>query len=109
LALRPVFVSAATFEPFGLAVLEAAAAGCPLVLADMPIFRELWDGAATFIDPADAAGFAAAIGELLTDEPRARLLGQAAYERSARYTAAAAARRMEQVYASLLVPAEAAA
>ena len=44
LSARPVFVSAARYEPFGLAVLEAALAGCPLVLADIPTFRELWDG-----------------------------------------------------------------
>ena len=29
-----VFVSPAVYEPFGLTVLEAAAAGCALVLAD---------------------------------------------------------------------------
>jgi glycosyltransferase involved in cell wall biosynthesis len=36
LARRPVFASAARYEPFGLAVLEAAQAGCALVLADIP-------------------------------------------------------------------------
>ena len=51
LSARPVFVSAARYEPFGLAVLEAAQAGCPLVLSDIPTFRELWDGAALFVDP----------------------------------------------------------
>ena len=44
LAARPVFVSAARYEPFGLAVLEAAQAGCALVLSDIPTFRELWGG-----------------------------------------------------------------
>ena len=37
------------FEPFGLAVLEAARAGCALVLSDIATFRELWDGAALFV------------------------------------------------------------
>ena len=45
----PIFVSAARYEPFGLAVLEAAQAGCALVLSDIPTFRELWDGAALFV------------------------------------------------------------
>ena len=61
LAARPVFVSAALYEPFGLAVLEAAQAGCALVLSDIPTFRELWDGAALFVAADDAAGFAAAL------------------------------------------------
>jgi glycosyltransferase involved in cell wall biosynthesis len=109
LVLRPVFATAATFEPFGLAVLEAAQAGCPLVLSDIATFRELWDGAALFVDAGDGARFAEAIAALLADAPRARTLGRAAAERATRYTPAATARRMEQVYAGVLAPAEAAA
>ena len=44
-----VFASMARYEPFGLAVLEAAQAGMALVLSDTPGFRELWDGAAIFV------------------------------------------------------------
>ena len=44
-----VFASAARYEPFGLAVLEAAQAGMRLVLRDTPGFRELWDGVARFV------------------------------------------------------------
>ena len=106
---RPVFVSAATFEPFGLAVLEAASAGCALVLSDIPTFRELWDGAAVFVDPADADGFAAAIRRLL-DDPEARsTLGEAAAGRAERFTPAAAASAMSAIYAGLLGEQEAAA
>ncbi len=102
LAQRPIFVSAATFEPFGLAVLEAAAAGCPLVLSDIPTFRELWDGAARFVAPHDAAGFAETI-EALRDDPLARRqLGQAARKRSAEYTPAAMAAGMARLYSGFL-------
>lgn len=44
-----VFASMARYEPFGLSVLEAALSGLRLVLADIPTFRELWDGAAIFV------------------------------------------------------------
>jgi glycosyltransferase involved in cell wall biosynthesis len=109
LDLRPVFVSAATFEPFGLAVLEAAATGCALVLSDIPTFRELWDGAAVFVDPADAAGFADAISAVADDPVRRRELGGAAAKRAARFTPGATARAMAAIYRSLLEPKEAAA
>nr|WP_277754238.1 glycosyltransferase family 4 protein [Porphyrobacter sp. GA68] len=95
LAARPVFASSAVYEPFGLAVLEAAQAGCPLVLADIATFRELWDGAATFVDPHDAAGFARAI-----ERPQAS--GAAARKRAERYTVAAMADQMLGVIESAL-------
>jgi glycosyltransferase involved in cell wall biosynthesis len=101
LAPRPVFVSAARYEPFGLAVLEAAQAGCALVLSDMPTFRELWDGAATFVDPADSRGFADAIDQLIGDA-RLRLdRGQTARERAGRYSVGAMASGMAQIFRSL--------
>jgi glycosyltransferase involved in cell wall biosynthesis len=102
LARRPVFVSAARFEPFGLAVLEAAQAGCPLVLSDIPTFRELWDGAATFVSPGDVPGFAGAIAALLADPARHAAQGQAARQRAARYTPAAMAAEMTGIYRDLL-------
>ncbi len=106
LARRPVFASAARFEPFGLAVLEAAQAGCPLVLSDIATFRELWDGAATFVPVDDAAGFADAIAALLADPGAHAAAGQAAGTRSARYTAAAMAQEMRDHYGALLHPQE---
>lgn len=87
LASRPVFVSAATFEPFGLAALEAAAVGCPLVLSDIPTFRELWDGAAVFVGPHDARGFAEAIQDCVQDLQQRAALGEAARARALRYSA----------------------
>ncbi len=49
LARAGVFVSLAAYEPFGLAVLEAALSGCALVLSDIPTFRELWGEVALFV------------------------------------------------------------
>lgn len=102
LARRPVFVSAARFEPFGLAVLEAAQAGCPLVLSDIPTFRELWDGAAAFVAPGDAKGFADAIDGLLADPARHAAQGEAARQHAVRYTPAATAAAMTQIYRDAL-------
>lgn len=101
LAERPVFVSAASFEPFGLAVLEAANAGCALVLSDIPGFRELWDGAALFVAGDDDAVWARAIETVIHDADRRNRLGHAAHDRAARYTPAAMAEGMWAVFDGL--------
>ncbi len=83
-----VFVATARYEPFGLAVLEAAQAGLALVLSDIPTFRELWDGAAAFVPAGDASGFAAAMARAL-DDPAP--LAEAARARAGHYSVAAMA------------------
>lgn len=80
------FVSPARYEPFGLAVLEAASAGCPLILGDIATFRELWEGAAVFVPPDDADALADAMRAMLSSREKAARLGEAARVRAARYT-----------------------
>ena len=107
LAERPVFVSAARYEPFGLSVLEAAQAGCALVLSDIPTFRELWDGAAEFVPAEDDGALADAIGRGARDPAHRARLAAAARARAGRYTVEAMAAGTAAVYQSLLRRAEA--
>lgn len=102
LARRPVFVSTARYEPFGLAVLEAALAGCALVLADIPSFRELWDGAATFVPPSDEHRLAAALNALIDDPVARSRAGAAAAARAGRYTVDGMLQGMLSVYGEAL-------
>lgn len=102
LAARPIFASSALYEPFGLSVLEAAQAGCALVLSDIPTFRELWGGAAVFVGADDSDGFADAIEQLLASPSRRADLAIAARTRALRYTPDAMGSRMAQLYADLL-------
>ncbi len=82
-----IFASAALYEPFGLTVLEAAQAGAALVLSDIASFRELWDGAALFLDPHDTEGWYVTLSALLAEPARSAALGRRAAERSRRYSA----------------------
>jgi glycosyltransferase involved in cell wall biosynthesis len=102
LAASQVFVGPSRYEPFGLAPLEAAGAGCALLLSDIPAFRELWDGAARFFPPDDPvalrtllAAWAAAPHETAAWAARAR-------ERAGRYTAAAMVSRYHELYERIL-------
>lgn len=97
LATRPLFVSSARYEPFGLAVLEAALSGCALVLSDIATFRELWDGAATFVPADDVAGFARAIAALAADPARRLALGARARTRALDHAPARTASAMISV------------
>lgn len=92
-----VFVAPAKYEPFGLAILEAAQEFCALVLGDVPSLRELWGGAALFVPPDDPDAIRAALEELTSLPGRAAMLGARAHVRARRYSA----RRMGRAYLDL--------
>ena len=66
------FAFPSTKEGFGLAAMEALAAGVPLVTRELPVLREVFGPAARFAS--DPAGFAAALSDALStpDPARAR-------------------------------------
>lgn len=81
-----IFAAPSRFEPFGLAVLEAARGGAALVLADIPTFRELWSGVAVFADPDDPTAWTDAFNQLASDGEQRVLLGRLAKTRAERFS-----------------------
>jgi glycosyltransferase involved in cell wall biosynthesis len=69
-----VFVSTSHGEGLPVAVLEAMAAGCPVILSEIPPHRELADGAdfIPFVEPGDVDGFAAEIRRYREMSPEER-------------------------------------
>jgi glycosyltransferase involved in cell wall biosynthesis len=98
-----IFVSPALYEPFGLSVLEAAAAGCALVLSDIPTFRELWSGAALFVDPGDSEALHQILAELCADHVQRSRLQRTAYEHALTYSLARTTSAYLKLYEGLLV------
>lgn len=94
-----IVVSPSLYEPFGLVALEAARTGAALVLADIPIYRELWNGAALFADPRDPASFAHAIDHLAAREDMRADLGRLGQQRSRQFSPAAQCEAILRVYA----------
>ena len=81
-----IYALPACYEPFGLSVLEAAGAGCALVLGDIDSLRETWDGAALFVPPDDRDALAEALQRLISDDAlRARSMARA-HRRAAHLT-----------------------
>ena len=67
-------VQPSVYEGFGLPVLEAMACGCPVVASDIPPFREITEGAALLVRPADVDQLAADLRDVVASaELRASL------------------------------------
>jgi glycogen synthase len=96
-----LFLHPALYEPFGLAVLEAASAECCLALSDIPSLREIWQGAAVFIDPHDPEQWIFEVNKLATDSGLRESLAQAARLRSRRYRSSDMLRRYLRLYEAL--------
>jgi glycogen synthase len=96
-----IFAHPARYEPFGLAPLEAARAGCALVLGDIPSLREVWGETALYADPSDPSAVRAAIETLVADGPRRQRLAQAAARRAAEFTSERMGRQYEALYRQL--------
>jgi len=103
-----IYVLPARYEPFGLSVVEAAAAACALVLGDVRTLRENWSGAAVFVPPDNRRALARTIQGLIDDHERRIELGRLARERAARFTVDAMTGAYLEAYRGLLGSAAAA-
>jgi glycosyltransferase involved in cell wall biosynthesis len=61
LAASGYLVSTSLAEGFGRPPADGALAGCDIVVTDIPIYRELYDGLAHFYEPGDIAALAAIV------------------------------------------------
>jgi glycosyltransferase-like protein len=93
-AAADVFAFPSVKEGFGLAAMEALAAGVPTVVSDLPVLRQVFAGAVAFADGPD--GLAKALAEALDAPDPERT--QAGRSLATRHTWAESARRHLEIY-----------
>jgi glycosyltransferase involved in cell wall biosynthesis len=89
-------MSASLDEGFGIPLVEAMHLGIPVVVSDIPIFREIGGDAALYFDPRSADAIVSAVRKLASPGEWAARSIQS-IDQSARFTWAASARTLLQI------------
>jgi glycogen synthase len=97
-----IYALPARYEPFGLSALEAALAGCALVLGDIPTLREVWEDAAVYVAPNDSEALGGRLRELIQHPARMQALAARARQRALQFTPERMARAYLSVYSDLM-------
>ncbi len=97
-----IYASPVRYEPFGLAPLEAAYAGCALVLGDIPSQREVWADAAAFVPPDDTDLLGSTLQRLCADERLRRIMAERAHARAQAFSGCRMLASYREAYSDLL-------
>lgn len=102
-AKASIYAFPARYEPFGLSVLEAALAGCALVLGNIPSLREVWGNAALFVPPDDPDALEHTIQRLIADNKLREQYGRRARCQAFHYTHTRMAAAYWKLYTQLVL------
>lgn len=97
-----IFVYPSIYEGFGLPVLEAMAAGAPVITSDNSSLSEVAGPGAVLIDPYSPSHLAAALDALLSEESKRAEMRIEGKRRASLFTWTATAEKTYQVYSSLI-------
>jgi len=93
-----LYIHPSLYEGFGLTVLEAMAAGCPVITSNVYSLPEVAGDAALLIDPYNADEMAEALKALCTNESMAEELRRRGLERAGTFTWGKCAEQVAEVY-----------
>ena len=74
------------YEGFGLPPLEAMSCGCPVIISDIPVLRELYENSALYVNPYSVKDIKNTISNLLNDNNLSNSLVEQGLEQSEKYS-----------------------
>ncbi len=100
--LCSLFVFPSAYEGFGIPILEAMAAGVPMVLSDIPVFREITQNKSVYFPNDNAESMADAIENILSSKNECNRLIEYGSERVSDFSFPALASQIKYLYQSLM-------
>jgi glycosyltransferase involved in cell wall biosynthesis len=97
-----VFVFPSLYEGFGIPILEAFSAGCPVACSNSSSFPEVAGDAATFFDPYNEESMCNSIDNLISDKNLRDIMINKGYERLKAFSWQETAERTKKLYMSLI-------
>lgn len=96
------FIFPSLYEGFGIPIIEAMAAGLPVICSNIPVLREIGRDAALFCDPRNSAEFAENIKKILINESLRRDLIERGKYTAQKFTWQKTAEKTLEIYYKLL-------
>lgn len=109
-ARAAIYAATSRYEPFGLALVEAAFSRCAIIANDIPSFRELWGDAVCYFQSNSPQNLGERIEWLSKDDLARKRFAQHGYEHAMRhFTAERMVEQYMELYRSLITAETAAA
>jgi glycosyltransferase involved in cell wall biosynthesis len=97
-----LFISSSKYESFGLSVLEAMACNIPVLLSDIPAFKELYNEYATFFHSDSTIDFIEKLNQILKNKEKIGIKANSAFLYAKKFSVQNTVKEIELLYQSSL-------